>query len=586
MNKPTNDSKKPKNVQEVIQQIINQSADEDYIYRGENDGSHEKVSSSLYRDYPAIDPEYFDIEVVQKEILDNAKNFTHEKDEFEILTTLQHHGGKTNLIDFTTDYFIALFFACDGKYDKDGRVILQKREPISDQIKKPKKPKNRVTAQKSVFVQPKKGFIQPDAIVSIPAELKQRILDYLRKYHNISTETIYNDLHGFIKTQTIHQSAYTEFYKGLSYQNNQDYDSAIEYYTKAIILKPDLTEAYNNRGNAYSAKGEYDRAIADFDTAIKLNPDDALAYNNRGTVYYRKGEYDKAIADHDKAIELNPDLTETYASRGNAYHGKGDHDRAIADYGKAIKLNPNDHRTYFNRGNTYSDKGDYDRAIADYDRAIALKPDDAEAYNNRGTPYNAKGEYDRAIADYDKAITLNPDLAEAYNNRGTAYNAKGEYDRAIADFDKAIALTPNFAETYASRGNTYSDKGDQDQAIADYGKAIKLNPNDHRIYCNRGSAYNAKGEYDKAITDYDKAIELKPDYAEAYCNRGEACLHLKERWEQAKRDLKTARDKGIDIIDFFNIVYKNVADFESKTGITLPADIAEMLTRKPDEGKT
>ena len=46
--------------------------------------------------------------------------------DFEILTEIQHYEGKTNLIDFSTDYFIALFFACDGSPDEDGRVILQK----------------------------------------------------------------------------------------------------------------------------------------------------------------------------------------------------------------------------------------------------------------------------------------------------------------------------------------------------------------------------------------------------------------------------------------------------------------------------
>ena len=36
---------------------------------------------------------------------------TEKARDFEILTEIQHYGGKTNLIDFTTDYFIALFFA-------------------------------------------------------------------------------------------------------------------------------------------------------------------------------------------------------------------------------------------------------------------------------------------------------------------------------------------------------------------------------------------------------------------------------------------------------------------------------------------
>jgi len=52
-------------------------------------------------------------------------------DDFEILTKLQHYGGKTNLIAFTTDSFITLFFACDRYPKKNGRVILVKREEKS-----------------------------------------------------------------------------------------------------------------------------------------------------------------------------------------------------------------------------------------------------------------------------------------------------------------------------------------------------------------------------------------------------------------------------------------------------------------------
>ena len=48
--------------------------------------------------------------------------------DIEILTELQHFGGKTNLIDFTEDYLIAIFFACDGSHEREGRVILLKRE--------------------------------------------------------------------------------------------------------------------------------------------------------------------------------------------------------------------------------------------------------------------------------------------------------------------------------------------------------------------------------------------------------------------------------------------------------------------------
>ncbi len=104
---------------------------------------------------------------------------TEEEIDFEILTEIQHYGGKTNLIDFTTDYFIALFFACDGLYDEDGRVILQKTDEIRVMIAHPRNPRHRVIVQKSVFVRPPKGFIEPreEQIVVVPSYLKQGSLN-------------------------------------------------------------------------------------------------------------------------------------------------------------------------------------------------------------------------------------------------------------------------------------------------------------------------------------------------------------------------------------------------------------------------
>lgn len=208
---------------EIIGRIAEATADGNYIYRGEpehykEEPYYEKVSSSLWRDCRReIGTEAFDTEVIQERMLEMAKDYTHEKDDFEILTELQHYGGHTNLIDFTTDNHIALFFACDGSHNKDGRVILlEKTEEVKDQIEPPQNPQNRIIAQKSIFVRPPKGFLEPGQhnVIDIPKSIKEQVLDYLQKQHGISTQTVYNDLHGFIRNQHIHQETYMEAYKG------------------------------------------------------------------------------------------------------------------------------------------------------------------------------------------------------------------------------------------------------------------------------------------------------------------------------------------------------------------------------------
>ena len=88
------------------------------------------------------------------------------------------------------------------------------------------------------------------------------------------------------------------------------HENAIADYDKAIQLKPDLADAYSNRGNAKGRLERYEDAITDFDKAIQLEPDMAEAYSNRGNAKGGLGRYEDAIIDYDKAIQLKPDLAE------------------------------------------------------------------------------------------------------------------------------------------------------------------------------------------------------------------------------------------------------------------------------------
>ena len=307
-------------IRKLIDEIENKSDNGDYIYRGEPEKHEEepccgKVSSSLWRAYgfktEGFDME-FDIEVVQREMLYHAKKhaghpqqdliagfakmfqaYDSETAEFELLTEIQHYGGKTNLIDFTTDYLIALFFACDGYHNEPGRVILQKIEDINDMIKHPRNPRHRVIAQKSVFIRPPQGFIEPieDDIVTILPNLKRPLLEHLRKYHSISTETIYNDIYGFIRSQNIHRSAYTEFYLGFNHQNRgrkatiseekqKEYKKSIEHYDIGIKLNSELSEARCNRGEALLHLREWKKARIDLIAAKEMGVDIISSFRN------------------------------------------------------------------------------------------------------------------------------------------------------------------------------------------------------------------------------------------------------------------------------------------------------------------
>ena len=314
-------------VRNIISEIEEKAADGNYIYRGEPE-CHCRVSSGLWRQFQcrstfaSYDRADFDYYTLQGAYLRDAREYGRDlhQDDFEIASQLQHVGGNTNLIDFTTDYLVALFFACDGAHDKPGRVILFERtedKRSKYKIEAPQNPINRVTAQKSIFVQHDKGFIEEGDIekICIQPSFKKPILTYLREEHDIYTQTIYNDLQGYIKHQKNHHDAYSEYGRGVlcycyaanndkALNNNTGVHTAIEHYSNAIKFYPDFVEAYLRRANVYLWTDDFDKAIKDFTRVIELDPDYASAYARRGEAYFKKGCYARAEKDLIRATEL------------------------------------------------------------------------------------------------------------------------------------------------------------------------------------------------------------------------------------------------------------------------------------------
>ncbi len=260
-------------VEGLLRQIEEKSREDDYLFRGEPEHYqespyHGKVSSNLYRLF--LESESFDvmaealetlanslshliasgqendrkialelsnIEEVQTAVLYMAKRFLRKKvDDSDLLAEIQHYGGRTNLIDFTEDYLIALFMACDGSPCQDGRILLQKREPIEAYIQPPYEPMHRVIAQKSVFVRHSKGFIEPNEkdVINVPASLKKPMLKHLERYHRISTQTIYNDIHGFIRHQRLNAELYNEIARGLTCKQQGDAENGDANAARAL----------------------------------------------------------------------------------------------------------------------------------------------------------------------------------------------------------------------------------------------------------------------------------------------------------------------------------------------------------------
>jgi tetratricopeptide (TPR) repeat protein len=126
------------------------------------------------------------------------------------------------------------------------------------------------------------------------------------------------------------------WFRAVSYENLNDYASALADYDRLAQLRPNDWTGWSQAcwGHAYLDTGLLDGLRA-CDIALQLNPEDANTLDGRGFVNFRLGRFGDAVADHDAALQKNPRLPASLYLRGVAKLRLGDaggsHDLSAAE---------------------------------------------------------------------------------------------------------------------------------------------------------------------------------------------------------------------------------------------------------------
>lgn len=131
----------------------------------------------------------------------------------------------------------------------------------------------------------------------------------------------------------------------------QDYSSAIDDITRAILMSNNLYFAYFCRANWRYKLLEYKRAMGekmesadfeimmrDYDYIIHKQPDFSFAYYNKANMLCLQQDFKAAISYYTQAIAADSDFAEAYFNRGLTYIYIDEVEKGIADLSKAGEL--------------------------------------------------------------------------------------------------------------------------------------------------------------------------------------------------------------------------------------------------------
>lgn len=209
-----------------------------------------------------------------------VKEQTKDSSDKEIdLGILQHLGYPTPYLDFTKDYLVSLFFACNELPDEDGRIIILGDDgnyKFHDMTQKDfSVAKQRAIAQKSVMLEKLELKKTEDNYTEyrIPYDLKPKILEYLEDCKcKINSTSLFPDSCGY----EIEYEPYKKFYHGVKSEVDGKTSDAIKLYTDAINLNSDFIDTYKRRARILYYKLGLKQAQCDIEKVFSLERERGL----------------------------------------------------------------------------------------------------------------------------------------------------------------------------------------------------------------------------------------------------------------------------------------------------------------------
>jgi tetratricopeptide (TPR) repeat protein len=400
---------------------------------------------------------------------------------------------------------------------------------------------------------------------------------------------------------------------------------AIEHYTAALTLVPELAPALYQRAIAYLSLGKPDEAGRDLSRLVELEPEFmpdpksadvsvrsffARVHNGLAELMLNRKEDAKAEEHLKKAIDLDPKWSRPQANLGTLLLQRKAFDEAAARLKAALDGGPPSATLHAMLGYAYEQLKQADAALENYSKAIELDPKDALTREGRGHLLMERKEYARAAADLEVAYQVKSGpqtgirLAEAYQLSGKTEEAvtlcqklivadpknrpasqllirwlvTTEWnDKAVKDARRAEAVKEarRLAEVFPTDPAVLGQLGelllqnDDEGAAKAYARALELDPQQVVYRVNLSSALIRLHRFADAIQQLNLVLQKDPNNYHAHAGLGTAYYEMKD-FVQAVREFNWVVQHKPEVVIayyFLAICLDNLKQYEQALAV-------------------
>jgi tetratricopeptide (TPR) repeat protein len=302
--------------------------------------------------------------------------------------------------------------------------------------------------------------------------------------------------------------------------------------------------------------GKWQEAIQGYSKAVELDPEMGRAYAGIGALYANMGRLGDADKYYNLAFSKIDRMSERekYRTRGAYYLVFRNPDKAIEELSELVKRFPTDTAGTANLGVAYLNKRDMPKALEAERRAVELSPKNVPQRNNLGLFAMYASDFEMGIREQRNVLEMNPSFEKGYVGLALSQLAAGHLAEA--------AETNHKLEKLGASGASSAAVGAADMALYE-GRAA-----DAVTILEKGLAEDQRNKND-AESQAAKLVML----AQAHLLAGQAAPAL------AAADKAVAASKTESVLFWTAQIYLNLSR-ESKA-VALAAELAKGLGPDP-----
>jgi tetratricopeptide (TPR) repeat protein len=177
---------------------------------------------------------------------------------------------------------------------------------------------------------------------------------------------------------------------GNLYLDKKEFNKAQAYFTKAENLYPYHADVFSSKGRYSAMQGDTGQAVRHYKRALGLRSDVFDHYNDLIRIYLGARQVDSALYFNEMAIRKFPESPELQYNKGLILENAGWLDSAVVVYRNFLRNQPERTEVYERIGNLYYRKKNYSAAFVNYNRWAEADPENPVAYLKAARSYIAQ----------------------------------------------------------------------------------------------------------------------------------------------------------------------------------------------------